>query len=96
MTNGDPFDDFDDLDPLADLDRAEQRLSVRVERRRYGKPVTIVEGFETSVIDIDEVASELKRKLATGGTVEETAVELQGDHRNRVPGVLEEMGFEVD
>nr|WP_199174727.1 stress response translation initiation inhibitor YciH [Halegenticoccus soli] len=81
---------------MADLDRAEQRLSVRVERRRYGKPVTIVEGFETSVIDIDEVASELKRKLATGGTVEGDAVELQGDHRNRVPGVLEDMGFRVE
>jgi translation initiation factor 1 len=86
----------DDLGIGEDLARAGMELTVRVERRRYGKPVTLVEGFDRSV-DLDEVASELKRKMATGGTVDEDArrVELQGDHAARLPEILREKGYAV-
>ena len=49
-------DSFDDLDLAGDLDRAETVLSIRTERRRYGKPVTIVEGFEA---EVDRLAADL-------------------------------------
>jgi translation initiation factor 1 len=77
-----------------DLARAEQELSIGVERRRYGKPVTVVEGFEGGV-DVSALASTLKRKLATGGTVADGRIELQGDHADRLPGVLRAEGFRV-
>lgn len=77
-----------------DLARAEQELSISVERRRYGKPVTVVSGFEGG-IDIEALASTLKRRLATGGTVADGRIELQGDHAARLPAVLEEEGFRV-
>lgn len=89
------LDDFD-LDLDADLARAEQRLSVRVETRRYGKPVTIVEGFELGAVDLADVASTLKRRLGVGGTVDDGAIELQGDHADRLPAVLRELGFAVE
>ncbi|MFC7156213.1 translation initiation factor [Halomarina halobia] len=85
-----------DLGIGEDLARAEQVLSVRVERRRYGKPVTIVEGFDEHAIDLDELASTLKRRLATGGTVDDDRIELQGDHANRLPDVLRDEGFTVE
>jgi translation initiation factor 1 len=90
----DPFDDIPDFED--DLARAEQRLTVRVETRRYGKPVTVVEGFDPKVVDVSEVASSLKRALATGGTVDGGTIELQGDHARRVPDLLEEAGFAVE
>lgn len=77
-----------------DLARAEQQLSISVERRRYGKPVTVIEGFEGG-IDVEALASTLKRKLATGGTVADGRIELQGDHADRLPGVLEAEGLRV-
>ena len=91
----DPFSDLDEWDVLDDLERAEQELTIRMETRRYGKPVTIVEGFDRSKRELKSVASTLKRRLGTGGTTEEGAIELQGDHRGRVPELLRELGYEV-
>jgi translation initiation factor 1 len=85
----------DDLGLDEDLARAELTLSVRVERRRYNKPMTLVEGFEDDIVDIDDLASTLKRKLATGGTARDGRIELQGDHAARLPDVLREEGFSV-
>ena len=93
--SGDPFDEIPD-DPTSDLDRATQRLTVRVERRTYNKPVTIVEGFDASEVDVSEVASTLKSKLGAGGTVDDGTIEVQGDHTDRVPGLLRDQGFEVE
>ena len=78
-----------------DLGRAQQRLRVRTDTRRYGKAVTIVSGFDDGV-DVRELASTLKRTLACGGTVEDGEIVLQGDHAARVPDLLRERGFAVD
>ncbi|MEM4780464.1 MAG: stress response translation initiation inhibitor YciH [Halalkalicoccus sp.] len=85
----------DELGIDDDLARADQRATVRVESRRYGKPVTVVEGLDPNAIDLTELASRLKRALAVGGTVEDGRIELQGDHAKRVPNLLREEGFEV-
>lgn len=78
-----------------ELDKEAQVLNVRLETRRYGKAVTIVDGFATDVIDLDDLASKLKKKLATGGTVDGGRIELQGDHSDRVPDLLRDEGFEI-
>ncbi|WP_348611971.1 translation initiation factor [Halobaculum rarum] len=93
-TQGDPFDGIPD-DLTADLDRSEQTLSVRVERRTYNKPVTVIEGFDPDATDLKELASELKRAVGAGGTVDDAAIEVQGDHEERVRGLLEERGFRL-
>ncbi|GGM56498.1 translation initiation factor 1 [Halarchaeum rubridurum] len=94
MADDDPFADIPGIEE--DLARAEEVLSVRVERRTYDKPVTIVEGFDESSTDLGDVATKLKKNLGAGGTVSDGAVEIQGDHADRVPDLLEEMGFSVE
>lgn len=94
MGEDDPFEGIPD-DPAADLDRATQRLTVRVEKRTYDKPVTIVEGFDESAVDVGAIASRLKKQVAAGGTVDGGTIELQGDHSDRVPDLLRDEGFEV-
>lgn len=95
MSDEDPFDDLDvPEDPTADLDRATQQLTVRTDERRYGKKMVIVEGFSGD-IDLQDLASELKSALGTGGTVKEGHIELQGDHGDRVRKLLEEKGYKV-
>lgn len=78
-----------------ELDKEAQSLRIRTETRRYGKAVTIVDGFSTDVINLDDLASKLKKQLATGGTVESGKIELQGDHTERVPDILREEGFQL-
>lgn len=94
-TREDPFDGIPD-DPTADLNRSEQTLSVRVERRTYDKPVTVIEGFDPDATDLKELASELKRAVGAGGTVDDGTVEVQGDHEERVRDLLGDRGFAID
>ena len=74
-----------------EMTREGQRIRVRSDKRRYGKFVTLVDGFKD--VDIDKIAKELKRRLACGGTLKKDTIELQGDHKSRAKGVLVSMGF---
>ncbi len=69
-----------------------QIIVVRTEKRRWGKFVTIVEGFDKSV-DGKKVAKDLKQKLACGGTFKKGRVELQGNHLKNTKKVLIGLGF---
>ena len=96
MADDDDLEDLlDELDSQTDLETSQQVLSIRMESRRYGKPVTIVEGFDLETSEVESIASELKGSLGTGGTVAEGRIELQGDHQDRVPELLREQGFDV-
>jgi translation initiation factor 1 len=86
----------DELGIDDDLGRATQRVTIGVDRRRYGKAVTVVGGLDGRDVDVDELASTLKSRLAVGGTVDDGRIELQGDHTARLPDVLREQGFTLD
>ncbi len=84
-------DEFDEI--LSALDRESARIRVRVEPRRYNKPATVISGFPTGV-DLPEITRQLKNRLATGGSVVEGEVYLQGDHRSRIREELTRLGFD--
>ena len=88
--------DFDFNAALKELDKSETHLVVRVEFRRWGKPVTIVQGLPKTGRSLADVAHTLKARLATGGTAKEGVIMLQGDHRARIKGELVKMGFPED
>lgn len=71
-----------------------QRIRVRCDKRKFGKIVTVIDGFKD--VDLDKIAKELKRKLACGGTAKDDKIELQGNHANRMRDVLVSMGFLSD
>jgi len=75
------------------LAREQQIIKIRLEKRRYGREVTIIEGLDEREVNLKKLASELKSRLATGGTYKNGRIELQGDHRHRVKEILAEMGF---
>ena len=96
MADDDELEDLlEELDSGGDLETSQQVLSIRMESRRYGKPVTIVEGFDLERAEVESTASELKQALGTGGTVDDGRIELQGDHRDRTPDLLRDRGFDV-
>ena len=76
-----------------DLAKEGQRFRVTTDKKRYGKIVTIVSGFDKGT-DIKSIAKALKNELACGGTYRENEVELQGDHRAKVKKVLVKLGFD--
>jgi len=76
------------------MTREGQRIRVRSDKRRYGKVVTLVDGFKD--VDVHKIAKELKRRLACGGTSKNDKIELQGDHVRKVKDILTSMGFSED
>lgn len=69
---------------------------LRVEKAgRGGKTVTVVYDLPRNAAFLKELAQELKRACGTGGAVGDGTVELQGDLRARVRGVLSNKGFVV-
>ncbi len=75
--------------------KADQRIQVTLDRKKYGKIVTVVSGFDKGV-DVRKVAKDLKNELACGGTFEGNMIELQGDHLKRIKPILEKIGFKID
>jgi translation initiation factor 1 len=79
-----------------EIAREQQQIKIFTDTRRYGKVVTVVEGFNSTDIDLVELARKLKNKCAAGGTHKDGRIELQGDHKKMVKKTLTEMGFTVD
>lgn len=72
---------------------APARAVVRLERKgRGGKAVTVVEKLDLGPNELAEWLGDLKRALGCGGAVEEGALVLQGDLRERVRAHLEARG----
>ncbi len=78
---------------LKEVYREQELIKIKVERRKGRREVTIIEGIDPKLFDLRSIISELKSKLACGGTAKNGRIELQGDHRFRVKELLVEMGF---
>lgn len=69
---------------------------LRMEKKgRGGKTVTVIDGLPRNEGFLKELSLELKRACGTGGTVVDGGIELHGDLRDRVRGVLAQKGFTV-
>jgi translation initiation factor 1 len=80
--------------PKETIHASQQRLSVRLERKgRGGKSVTLIEGLQISAKDREALLKQLKARLGTGGSLKKDVLEIQGDHRDTVIALLQEMGY---
>ena len=70
-----------------------QAILISLEKKKFGKQETVIEGIDEKSIDIKDLGRKLKSKLACGGTVKDGKIELQGDHRQKVRAFLVDMGF---
>ena len=75
--------------------KSDQRIRITEEKKRYGKIMTIISGFDKG-IDVKKIAKSLKNELACGGTFKDNSIELQGAHKERVKPLLVELGFEAE
>jgi translation initiation factor 1 len=89
--------------PQASVPPEKQPVHVRVERAgRGGKTVTVAGPFLLARADAALLLAELKRACGGGGALRESTtpagepalvLELQGDHRARLPELLRARGF---
>jgi translation initiation factor 1 len=60
---------------------------------RGGKTMSVVRGLPPR--DLDAVAKDLKKHCGSGGTVKDGAIEIQGDHREKIAARLQSQGYVV-
>lgn len=74
---------------------SDQTARLRLEKRPKGKVATVVAGLDPEGTDLPELASQLKARCGTGGTVKDGTIELQGDHRDAAEAALTSLDFRV-
>jgi translation initiation factor 1 len=69
---------------------------VRVSREtqgRKGKGVTVITGLPLSQDQLAALATQLKKRCGSGGTVDGGRIEIQGDHRDVIVRELAQQGW---
>ncbi len=60
---------------------------------RKGKGVTVISGLPLSPDALDQLATQLKKRCGSGGTVRDGLIEIQGDHRDVLVAELNRLGW---
>ena len=71
----------------------DQPARVGREKRRKGKNVTVITGVNPVASNLNAILAHLKSACAAGGTINGRRIEIQGDHRERVLSILQDLGY---
>ncbi len=82
-----------DLCICESLGQEEQRVDIYTERRKWGREVTVVSFLGNIDINLNDFSKKAKKFCASGGTVKNNTIELQGDHRLKIKKFLIDNGF---
>src|SRR5579862_4867408 len=72
--------------------------AVRVGREvagRAGKGVSVIQGLPLGAMELEDLATRLKKLCGAGGAVKEGVIEIQGDHRDRLVAELRKLGYDA-
>ena len=84
------------LDAPKDADPSRQTIRVAIDRkRRAGKSVTVASGFELGADSLAKLATALKKRCGSGGTVKGNEIEVQGEHVETIAAELRKLGYRV-
>ncbi len=84
--------------PAAAVPSLQGNTPVRVGRERKGrggKTVSIISGVMSRETGQQALLKLLKGKLGTGGALEDGKIIIQGDHRERIVEILNELGYKA-
>jgi len=63
--------------------------------KRKGKPITIIENYQGNKQDFKELTKLIQKELGIGGSSKDENILLQGDHRDQVMKILQDLGFKT-
>ena len=71
-------------------------LSVNSKKKgRNGKPVTLIEGFEGTEEELKQISKKIKTTLGIGGSEKDGIIVIQGDNRDKIMKILQDMGYKT-
>ena len=85
-----------DLCVCETIARESQKITVSLDRKKFGKTYTVIAGFNEHEVDMKDLVKRLKNRFACGGTAKRGQIELQGDHRRNARDELVRLGVNAD
>lgn len=75
---------------------AKQGVRIRRESKgRGGKNVCVIDGLPLDRPALQQLLKRLKGKLGCGGSVKDSCIEIQGDHREKLLQLLDQEGYKA-
>jgi translation initiation factor 1 len=85
-----------DESEIETLTPKEQDLRVWLEKNhRGGKTASVIKGFVGKMEDLEALAKIIKNKCGTGGSAKDMEIIIQGDHRDKIVTLLQQMNYKV-
>jgi translation initiation factor 1 len=74
----------------------QQDLRVWLEKNhRGGKIASVIKGFVGKQEDLEALGKTIKTKCGTGGSAKEGEIIIQGDHREKIVTLLQQLGYKA-
>jgi len=74
----------------------QQQVRVQTSRKgRGGKTVTVITGFQAKPETLADLLKQLKAQCGAGGAVKDNEIEIQGDHRDKLVQLLNQLGYKA-
>ena len=70
-----------------------QNLRLHLDRKKGGKIATVIKGFIQTDNELKNLAKRIKKQCATGGSIKNNEIIIQGNKRDIVKTILEKEGF---
>jgi translation initiation factor 1 len=82
-----------DICVCSEISKEQQRIRVRLETRKFGRPMTVIDGINDKDQDLGRLAQKMKTFCACGGTAKNGQIMLQGDQRAKAQTFLVNLGY---
>lgn len=82
-----------DLCVCETLHQEDQKITINLDKRKWGRAMTIINFSNFKGANLKKICKKAKAYCASGGTVKESTIEIQGDHRRKLKKFLEDLGY---
>ena len=76
-----------------DLNNLEQNIRLFLDRKKGGKIITVIKGFRVIDDQIKALVKKIKIKCASGGSIKNNEIVIQGNKRDIIKAILEKEGY---